>query len=88
MSELVYPPASALARQIAARTCSAVEVLEAHLAQIARVNPRLNALVALAGDQALAQARAADAIARGEPLGPLHGVPFSVKDWIDAARQR
>lgn len=86
MSELVYTSASALARQIATRERSVVEVLEAHLARIARVNPRLNALVAPAGEQALVQARAADAaIARGASLGPLHGVPFTVKDWIDAA---
>lgn len=86
MSELIFASASALARQIAARERSAVEVLEAHLSQIARVNPHINALVVPAGEQALDQARAADAaIARGAPLGPLHGVPFTVKDWIDAA---
>lgn len=61
------------------------EVVAAHLAQIARVNPALNALVA-AAETALAQAEAADAaLARGERVGPLHGVPFTVKDWIDAA---
>lgn len=85
MSDLVYASATTLARRIRAREVSAQEVVAAHLAQIARVNPALNALVA-ADDTALAQAQAADAaLARGELVGPLHGVPFTVKDWIDAA---
>lgn len=65
---------------------SSDEVVRAHLRQIERVNPRLNAVVQLAADEALAAARRADAaLARGQPVGPLHGVPFTVKDWIDAA---
>lgn len=86
MDELTYLSATALAARIRARAVSAEEVMRAHLAQIARVNPLLNALVAPRGEQALAEARAADAaLARGAEIGPLHGVPFTVKDWIDAA---
>jgi amidase len=65
---------------------SSDEVVRAHLRQIERVNPRLNAVVQLAADEALVAARRADAaLARGQPVGLLHGVPFTVKDWIDAA---
>jgi amidase len=85
MNDICFTSATTLAAQIAARERSAIEVMEAHLAQIAQVNPHINALVFSASEQALAQARAADAaIVRGGPLGPLHGVPFTVKDWIDA----
>lgn len=86
MTELCFESASTLARRIAAREVSAVAVLETHLAQIARVNPALNALVQSDAERALVSAQAADAaLAAGHPPGPLHGVPFTVKDWIDAA---
>jgi amidase len=86
MHTLVTLSATTLAQMIRSRAVTAEEVLEAHLARIAAVNPRLNALVVLRADQALAEARAADtALAQGAPVGPLHGVPFSVKDWIDAS---
>ena len=78
-------PALALARAIRAKELSSVEVVEAHLQRIEAVNPRLNAVVQLS-QTALSEARAADAaIARGEALGALHGVPFTVKDWIETA---
>jgi amidase len=86
MNELVYASATTLARQIRSRQVSAEAVVQAHLKQIARVNPGLNAVVQLAAADALTQARAADtALAHGQPVGPLHGVPFTVKDWIDVA---
>jgi amidase len=86
MDELFYASATTLARRIRDRELSSAEVVQAHLQRIAAVNPRLNALVQLAGEQALEDARAADAaLARGQPAGVLHGVPFSVKDWIDTA---
>jgi amidase len=89
MHELVSSSATALARRIREREVSSLEVVQAHLDQIDRVNPLINALVVPAGDQALAEARAADAaLARGASVGPLHGVPFTVKDWIDAAGLR
>ena len=62
---------------------SALEVVEAHLRRIEEVNPRINAVVQLDAERALAQAREADA--RGAPSGPLHGVPFTVKDNLEAA---
>jgi amidase len=86
VDELYYASATTLARRIRERAVSSEEVVHAHLAQIARVNPALNALVVLTEEVVLLAARAADAmLARGEAIGPLHGVPFSVKDWIDVA---
>jgi amidase len=86
MHELLAASASALASRIRDRAVSAEEVVRAHLEQIERVNPALNAVVYLAAEHALAAARAADAaLGRGEQTGPLHGVPITVKDWIDVA---
>jgi amidase len=86
MDPIYYLSAATLARCIRDRELTSEEVVRAHLDQIEAVNPRLNAVVQLAAEQALAAARAADAaLARGEIAGPLHGVPFTVKDWIDAA---
>jgi amidase len=84
MDELTYASATALARAIRAGKVSSEEVVEADLRRIEAVNPRLNAVVQLAADSARAQAREADAsLARGEVKGPLHGVPFTVKDWLE-----
>jgi amidase len=86
MDDLFYQSATRLAQCILDRELSALEVVQAHLDRIAAVNPRLNAVVQLAAEQALADAAAADvALARGVVAGPLHGVPFTVKDWIDTA---
>ncbi|MEZ4502550.1 MAG: amidase [Dehalococcoidia bacterium] len=72
-----------LRARLAARDLSAVEVMEAHLAQIDRVNPKVNAIVTLRPDLALEGARAADdALARGEEPGPLHGLPIAIKDLV------
>ncbi len=63
---------------------SPVELVEAHLRQIGRQNPRLNAFTAVFEEEARAAARAAESqVARGEPLGMLHGVPVTVKDSFD-----
>ena len=73
-----------LAALIASREVSATEVLEAHLERIAEVNDSLNAVVRVLEDEARTAAADADrAVAAGEKLGPLHGVPFTVKDNID-----
>jgi amidase len=81
MKELVYASVTQLAAAIRAGRVSATEVLEAHLAQIATHNPALNAVVTLDEERAYARAREADAaLARGEVWGPLHGVPFTLKD--------
>lgn len=75
-----------LARHIAAKEVSCTEVVDAHLRRIAEVNPGLNAIVRVLDDEARAAARAADAqVVSGLPLGPLHGVPFTVKENIDMA---
>lgn len=71
------------------RKLSSRELIGAHLRQIERINPRINAVVELLEESALAQARIADeVIARGEPAGPLHGVPFSIKDSIQVEGTR
>ena len=81
--------ATALARRIREGQHSAVEVLEAHLARIEQRNPALNAVVTLDADHARARARAADAALEGGTVwGPLHGVPFTVKDQYATAGLR
>ena len=80
-TDLCFLPAVELARLIRAKQLSSVELLQAHLAQIERVNPRVNAIITLVADQAIVQARAADAaLARGDAVGPLHGLPVAHKD--------
>jgi len=80
---LCFRSASELADLIRRREVTSVEVVEACLARIEAVNPALNAVVAFAPDPR-ERARAADARqARGEPVGPLHGVPFTIKDSLD-----
>lgn len=82
-SQLCFLTATELARRIRAKELSAREVMEAHLSQIERVNPRVNAIVTLLPEQALDQARAADEIlARGKGVGPLHGLPVAHKDLV------
>ena len=70
-----------LARRLRVREVSARDVVGAHLTQIERVNPGLNAIVTLVADQALDHARQADEdLAHGRPVGPLHGLPIAHKD--------
>jgi amidase len=86
MNELWRLSASDLARRIAAKQVSSAEVVEAHLARIEAVNPRVNAVVRLLAQEARAGAAAADRLlSEGAALGPLHGVPFTVKENIDMA---
>src|SRR4051794_579484 len=86
MAELTGLPAVAIAALVARREASAAEVVAAHLERIAAVDGAINAVVALDADGALATARVADAaMARGDPPGPLLGVPFTVKDNLGAA---
>jgi amidase len=82
MSEdLHFRPATELAALVRAREISARELLDAHLARIEAVNPQLNAIVTLDVDGARAAADAADAaLAAGEDVGPLHGLPVAHKD--------
>ena len=75
-----------LASRIRRGDVSAREVMSAHLARIERVNPRVNAIVTLVADRAMAEAaRADDAAARGGPTGVLHGLPVAHKDLFDTA---
>lgn len=78
--------ASDLAEAIRTKQASSREVVEAHLARIQAVNPAINAVTVVLADAALAAADAADrAVAAGGELGPLHGVPMTVKENIDVA---
>ena len=80
-TELAFAPAIDIRRMIAAGEISAAELIEFFYQRIDDLNPQLNAYLALCPDQALAEARAADdAVRNGGPLGPLHGVPISIKD--------
>ncbi|MGH2872667.1 MAG: amidase [Solirubrobacteraceae bacterium] len=85
-SELWRWSAGELASAIRAGAVSAEAAVEAHLRRIDAVNPRVNAVTTVLADHARAAARAADAaVGAGRSLGPLHGVPFTVKDNIDVA---
>ena len=89
MKDIVFSSTTQLAAAIRAGHVSATEVLEAHLAQIATHNPALNAVVTMDAEQAHKRAREADeALARGELWGPLHGVPFTLKDAHATAGMR
>jgi len=82
-SDLCFTPATELAAMIRSKKVSAREVMQAHLAQIDRVNPAVNAIVTLVADRAMADAAAADEdLARGKPRGPLHGLPVAHKDLV------
>jgi amidase len=73
-----------MARMIRDREISSAELVTAHLEQIHKINPAINAAVEVLDERALREANAADSrLARGEACGPLHGVPFSIKDSID-----
>ncbi|MBW2092140.1 MAG: amidase, partial [Deltaproteobacteria bacterium] len=82
-SEICFMTATELSRRIRARDLSAREVMEAHLAQIDRVNPKVNAIITYLPEQAMERAKKADeALARGEEAGPLHGLPIAHKDLV------
>ncbi len=80
-TDICYLTAVELAEHIRTKKLSAKEVMEAHLSQIEKTNPHVNAIVTLLPEQAMEQAIQADeAIAQGAPLGPLHGLPVAHKD--------
>src|SRR5258707_6240139 len=83
-SSICFMSAIEMARLIRAKKLSAREALAAHLKQIDRVNPKVNAIVTLVAEMATEAAAKADEMqARGEKLGPLHGLPVAHKDLID-----
>src|SRR5829696_6008543 len=89
MTDLAFTSAAELAAMIARRAVSPVEIVELVLDRIARHQPALNAFITVCADDARAAAREAEAAAlRGDSLGPLHGVPFAVKDLIATAGLR
>ena len=80
-TDLSYTPALELGRLYRAKTLSPVEVTDAALARIERLNPKLNAYLTVTADHARELARAAEArLMRGQPRGPLDGIPYSIKD--------
>jgi Asp-tRNA(Asn)/Glu-tRNA(Gln) amidotransferase A subunit family amidase len=84
--DIAFRPATDLAADIRARRLSPVEVTRAALDRIEASQPVLNAFITVASEQAMAQARAAEAaVLRGDALGPLHGVPIAVKDLVPTA---
>ena len=84
MPDLTFLSATSMAEQIRQKKLSPVELVEAHLAKIARLNPQLNAFVQIDSDTALRQAHVAEhSVTQGQNLGPLHGVPLSIKSSID-----
>lgn len=86
MADLTFLPAVEMARQIREKKISPVELAEAHLAKIERLNPKLNAFVDVNPEQIRREAHYAEqAVAKRGKLGPLHGVPVSVKSSIDVA---
>ncbi|QCI67757.1 amidase [Phreatobacter stygius] len=85
-ADLLFMSATSAAALIRARKLSPVDYVEAVLGAIARQQPRLNAFVTVTAAEARADAkRAEQAVAAGEPLGPLHGVPVSIKDLVDVS---
>jgi Asp-tRNA(Asn)/Glu-tRNA(Gln) amidotransferase A subunit family amidase len=86
MSKIIFGTIEEIAAGIREKKFSPVEVVEAHLKRVAELQPKLNAFVHLDAEGALRQARAADAaVTRGDELGPLHGVPVTIKSCMDVA---
>jgi aspartyl-tRNA(Asn)/glutamyl-tRNA(Gln) amidotransferase subunit A len=89
MTDLAFTPATELARLIARRALSPVELVDMVLVRIERAQPTLNPFITVTAEPARAAARAAEAaLMQGDALGPLFGVPFSVKDLVNTAGVR
>ncbi len=89
-SEICFMTATEMAERIRTRDLSCRDFMEAHLNQIDRINPMVNAIVTrVPAEQAMDQAAAADeALARGEAVGPLHGLPIAHKDLVPTSGMR
>ena len=86
MSTLNFLPAVVMAEQIRERKISPVELVDAHLAQIKKLNPKLNAFVEVDAQRVQQTAHDAEiAVMQGKKLGPLHGVPISIKSSIEVS---
>ncbi|MBW2085495.1 MAG: amidase, partial [Deltaproteobacteria bacterium] len=80
---ICYRPAVELARMIREKKLSPIEVVNAFLQRIEEINPKVNAFCTMTAETAVEEAqRAEQAVMDGEPLGPLHGLPFSIKDLV------
>src|ERR1700676_199623 len=89
MSELTLLSAVSMAEQIRQKKLSPIDLVEAHLARIEKLNPKLNAFVQVDAEGARREARVAQhALTRGERVGPLHGVPISIKSSLDVKGMR
>ena len=89
MQDLVWAPMTELVRMIATKAVSPVEVVRAHLDRIAALDGSLRAFITVCGDAALETAKAAEGrLMAGGALGPLHGVPYALKDLYDTAGVR
>src|SRR5438445_8686170 len=87
--DLAYTSAAELAALIAQRVVSPVEIVDIVLDRIEKTQPTLNAFITVCADEARAAAKEAEAaVMRGDALGPLHGVPFAVKDLVNTAGLR
>ena len=84
MENVIYSSAKTLAGLVSKGEVSAVELVEGCMRRIEEVNPKLNAVVQFCTDRAMEEAKAADeSRAKGDSLGPLHGVPMTIKDSLD-----
>ena len=84
--DIAFAPVTQLSRWVEQRKLSAERLTNIYLQRIARLDPKLRCVITLTRDLALAQAKKADAeIAAGRHRGPLHGIPFGVKDLLDTA---
>jgi Asp-tRNA(Asn)/Glu-tRNA(Gln) amidotransferase A subunit family amidase len=89
MSDVFFLPAATMAEWIRQKKISPVELVEAHLRRIEQLNPALNAFSHLDAEGALDQARQAqEKLAHGDAVGPLHGVPITIKSSVDVAGLR
>lgn len=89
MDDLTFLSAVEMARRIREKRLSPVDLVDAHLAKIERLNPKLNAFVHVNAEYVRREARRAElAVSKGDALGPLHGVPVSIKSSIDVAGMR
>jgi aspartyl-tRNA(Asn)/glutamyl-tRNA(Gln) amidotransferase subunit A len=84
-NDIIFSDATKLAELVRTKQVSPVEVVQAHLDRISSVDPAVNAIVTVAEDVLATAKNAEAAVLSGEELGPLHGVPFTVKDSIDTA---
>ena len=89
MNKIIFLPAVEMAQCIQTKSISPVELVEAHLEQIEKLNPRLNAFVHLDAQRARRAAREAEtAVLQGKTLAPLHGIPVSIKSSLEVAHLR